>query len=166
MNNKISTFEAYHRIVSVFAFFWITGFLLGILFFRYCGLDFSQVFYSGFSYSASLAALLWVGFFPLFLSWLCFHFNLIYLGSLAMFAFSFLDGYFGYAVWELFGNFGWLASLILMFSSEFSALIVWFFWISSLHHRRGTFMVSCISCVGVFLVDWFYVTPFAESILF
>ena len=164
-NSQFSSIIGLRYIVPAMVIFWFFGLAAGMCLWSHHGFDLGA-FLTGYTDgSSSILGLLLTSFFPFAISSVCVLCHLWYLGPFLMFAFAFLDGYIGCAIYGGFGRSGWLALPILQFSSVFCAPGIWFFWISGLRQRSGVFLCCAIFCAAVFLSDYFFVTPFLESIL-
>lgn len=152
------------------AFFWVLGLVLGVLSCRFIPRSFSGFMLEASSVSPSFPGSVLCAVVPVLISWFAYRFCSYFLLFPVVFLSAFILAFYSVAMLAAFGAGGWLVHLLYFFSIIVRALVCWVCWILLLskeaHYRFFLFPVILLICTLIGIIDYVWVSPFLQKILF
>lgn len=168
--------HTYHKFLSqqiyrnfFLAFFWSVGLTLGVLIARSERESLFPLMRLVPIYQVSIVGVVSAFTLLMLISACAVYFNLSVILYVAAFLKAFSFGFTTYLSYNSFGSAGWLISLFLLFSNTSVSLI---FLLFSFRYIGGSsagisrwFLLSLFAAIGVFLIDFYIISPFLLRIL-
>ncbi len=157
-----------HIRVCILAFFWVAGFLLGVLFAALNGIKYASMVISCAQQNNSLVIILLAQFTTLLFFWLACYRKLHLLIYIFCFFKMLIFGFCAESVYSVFSSAGWLVSFLMLFSQVITSVPV--FWLAmkvvrnDISCRSTAWLWLLLMFVAVSAIDCFSVSPLLSSV--
>lgn len=147
---------------------WLFGMLFGFLFAVIACKNQQNFYVFSLSSDVSVVAMLLSATVPYVLSAVILHFGNSYYLLPIVFIKSFFFFYSSFCILSVYSDAGWLARVLLMFSSSANAVILLWFWVANIHRKQiflRHFFVCITICMTACLIDFCIVPKILSRIV-
>ena len=163
---RIANFTNTDRLFSCYAIVWTLGIFFGIVIPFFAGEEYMVATIAA-KLRPNLYLLYLSNAFPLVVLWILLVVRRYGFACTILFLYGIFQGYCGICVSFAFGSSGWLVRHLLLFSSSFASVAIWWLMLSSfnLRFRRRQLFFAALFVSSVTFVDYFVISPFLMEII-